>query len=101
MGKVERSVPIKEVSLFHRVLIREVPRIRYIIVNVYVCYSHFFHYLDGVIIANDADNKRCYMLVHQAKRLNSPCFMVTNHDASTFPTLYHHDVSCTHSVCMY
>ena len=46
----------------------------------------------GVVVANDADNKRCYMLVHQAKRLNSPCFMVTNHDASVFPTLYYHDV---------
>ena len=55
---------------------------------------------EGVVIANDADNKRCYMLVHQAKRLNSPCFMVTNHDASAFPTLYYHDVS-THTVVYY
>lgn len=47
----------------------------------------------GVVVANDADNKRCYMLVHQAKRLKSPCFMVTNHDASVFPMLYYHDVS--------
>ena len=47
---------------------------------------------DGVVIANDADAKRCYMLVHQAKRLNSPCFMVTNHDASVFPHLYYHKV---------
>ena len=46
-----------------------------------------------MVIANDADNKRCYMLVHQTKRLNSPCFMVTNHDASCFPLLYYHDVS--------
>lgn len=54
----------------------------------------------GVVVANDADNKRCYMLVHQAKRLNSPCFMVTNHDASVFPTLYYHDVrSC--SCCIF
>ena len=44
------------------------------------------------MIANDADNKRCYMLVHQAKRLNSPCFIVTNHDASVFPMFYFHDV---------
>lgn len=44
----------------------------------------------GVVIANDADAKRCYMLVHQAKRLNSPCFMVTNHDAAVFPQLYYH-----------
>lgn len=33
------------------------------------------------------DNKRCYLLVHQAKRLNSPCIMVVNHDASCIPTL--------------
>ncbi|XP_064398499.1 RNA cytosine-C(5)-methyltransferase NSUN2-like isoform X2 [Halichondria panicea] len=45
----------------------------------------------GVVIANDADNKRCYMLIHQAKRLNSPCFIVTNHDASVFPMFYYHD----------
>lgn len=47
----------------------------------------------GVVVANDANNKRCYMLVHQAKRLNSPCLMVTNHDASVYPMLYYHDVS--------
>lgn len=39
----------------------------------------------GMVVANDADNKRCYMLVHQAKRLNSPCLLVTNHDASAMP----------------
>ena len=39
----------------------------------------------GVVIANDADNARCYMLVHQAKRLQSPCMLVTNHDASCMP----------------
>ena len=49
----------------------------------------------GVVVANDADNRRCYMLVHQAKRLRSPSFVVTNHDASVFPTLYYHDV-CTY-----
>ncbi|XP_019640175.1 PREDICTED: tRNA (cytosine(34)-C(5))-methyltransferase-like [Branchiostoma belcheri] len=41
----------------------------------------------GFVVANDADNKRCYMLVHQAKRLNSPCFLVTNHDASHMPNM--------------
>jgi tRNA (cytosine34-C5)-methyltransferase len=44
----------------------------------------------GVVVANDADNKRCYMLVHQAKRLNSPCVMVTNHDATVMPNMYYH-----------
>ena len=46
----------------------------------------------GVVVANDADNKRCYMLVHQAKRLNSPCVMVTNHDATVLPNMYYHMV---------
>ncbi|XP_013780179.1 tRNA (cytosine(34)-C(5))-methyltransferase-like [Limulus polyphemus] len=41
----------------------------------------------GVVVANDMDNKRCYMLVHQAKRLHSPCCIVTNHDASQMPNL--------------
>ncbi|KAI1243167.1 tRNA (cytosine(34)-C(5))-methyltransferase, partial [Lamprotornis superbus] len=37
---------------------------------------------NGFVIANDVDNKRCYLLVHQAKRLNSPCIMVRrwNHE---------------------
>nr|XP_014431094.1 tRNA (cytosine(34)-C(5))-methyltransferase [Pelodiscus sinensis] len=42
---------------------------------------------EGFVIANDVDNKRCYLLVHQAKRLSSPCIMVVNHDASSIPTL--------------
>ncbi|XP_063779006.1 RNA cytosine C(5)-methyltransferase NSUN2 [Pseudophryne corroboree] len=42
---------------------------------------------EGFVIANDVDNKRCYLLVHQAKQLNSPCVMVVNHDASSIPRL--------------
>lgn len=42
---------------------------------------------DGLVIANDADNKRCYTLTHQAKRLQSPCLVVTNHDATFFPKI--------------
>ncbi|XP_032325692.1 RNA cytosine C(5)-methyltransferase NSUN2 isoform X1 [Camelus ferus] len=42
---------------------------------------------EGFVIANDVDNKRCYLLVHQAKRLSSPCIMVVNHDASCIPRL--------------
>ena len=37
------------------------------------------------MIANDLDNNRCYMLVHQAKRLNSPNILITNHDSSVMP----------------
>ncbi|CAH2283899.1 tRNA (cytosine(34)-C(5))-methyltransferase [Pelobates cultripes] len=60
---------------------------------------------EGFVIANDVDNKRCYLLVHQAKRLNSPCIMVVNHDASSIPrllvenngakeVLYYHRILC-------
>uniref|UniRef100_A0A4W3HMY3 tRNA (cytosine(34)-C(5))-methyltransferase n=1 Tax=Callorhinchus milii TaxID=7868 RepID=A0A4W3HMY3_CALMI len=42
---------------------------------------------EGFVIANDVDNKRCYLLVHQSKRLHSPCIMVINHDASNIPRL--------------
>ncbi|KDN48403.1 hypothetical protein RSAG8_02995, partial [Rhizoctonia solani AG-8 WAC10335] len=39
----------------------------------------------GLLIANDADNKRAHMLVHQSSRLPSPVLMVTNLDASIYP----------------
>ncbi|KAI9092882.1 hypothetical protein DFS34DRAFT_632211 [Phlyctochytrium arcticum] len=42
---------------------------------------------DGLIIANDADQARSHMLVKQAKRLQSPCLMVTNHEAQQFPNI--------------
>lgn len=41
----------------------------------------------GIVIANDSDYKRSHMLVHQVKRLNSPNFMVVNHDAQLFPRI--------------
>ncbi|CAO3595496.1 unnamed protein product [Absidia cylindrospora] len=41
----------------------------------------------GLVVANDADYKRSQLLVHQLKRLQSPCFMATNHDASHFPNI--------------
>uniref|UniRef100_A0A4W4GKQ4 tRNA (cytosine(34)-C(5))-methyltransferase n=1 Tax=Electrophorus electricus TaxID=8005 RepID=A0A4W4GKQ4_ELEEL len=50
-------------------------------------HMHSFLLSHGFVIANDVDNKRCYLLVHQAKRLNSPCIMVVNHDASCIPRL--------------
>ena len=40
---------------------------------------------EGFVIANDLDNKRCYMLMHQLKRLESPNFMIVNQDASAMP----------------
>ncbi|XP_066262193.1 tRNA (cytosine(34)-C(5))-methyltransferase isoform X1 [Euwallacea similis] len=42
----------------------------------------------GYVLANDVDNKRCYMLVHQAKRLNSPCVAVINHDSAMLPNMF-------------
>ncbi|TPX76370.1 hypothetical protein CcCBS67573_g02368 [Chytriomyces confervae] len=43
----------------------------------------------GLIVANDADYKRAYMLVKQSKRLQSPCLVVTNHEAQFFPYIYY------------
>lgn len=39
-------------------------------------------------MANDENNKRCYMLVHQLKRLQSPNVIITNHDATVMPNIY-------------
>ncbi|KAH3669049.1 hypothetical protein OGAPHI_001645 [Ogataea philodendri] len=41
----------------------------------------------GVVVANDSDYKRSHMLVHQVKRLNSPNFVIVNHDAQLFPKM--------------
>ena len=41
----------------------------------------------GLLIANDVDYKRAHMLVHQMKRLSSPNVIVTNHDATVFPSI--------------
>ncbi|XP_059092655.1 tRNA (cytosine(34)-C(5))-methyltransferase-like isoform X2 [Tigriopus californicus] len=43
---------------------------------------------EGLVVANDSDNSRCYLLVHQAKRLQSSNFIVTNHDATIFPKIH-------------
>ncbi|KAF2874615.1 S-adenosyl-L-methionine-dependent methyltransferase [Massariosphaeria phaeospora] len=41
----------------------------------------------GLLIANDSDYKRAGLLVHQVKRLNFPNLIVTQHDASIFPSI--------------
>lgn len=41
----------------------------------------------GVLIANDKEYRRAQMLVHQCKRLSSPNIIVTNHDATLYPSL--------------
>lgn len=42
---------------------------------------------DGMVVANDVDNKRCYMLVHQSSRLNSPNCVIINQDATKLPDM--------------
>merc|ERR1740117_1008818 len=41
----------------------------------------------GMLIANDVDTKRAYLLVHQVKRLRSPLMIATTHNAQHFPSL--------------
>lgn len=41
----------------------------------------------GLLIANDSDYKRSHMLIHQLKRLSSPNLIVTNHDATIYPSI--------------
>lgn len=43
---------------------------------------------EGLVIANDSNNKRCYLLTHQLKRLPSPNLIITNHDASIMPNFH-------------
>jgi len=50
-------------------------------------FTKIFFNLDGLIMANDVHNARCYMLVHQAKRLNSANVVITNHDATVLPVM--------------
>lgn len=48
----------------------------------------------GFVLANDSDCKRCYLLVHQTlNRLQSPCCIITNHDASQMPSSRINDAS--------
>ena len=39
----------------------------------------------GMVVSNDADNKRCHLLVSRASRLRSPRLVVCNHDARLLP----------------
>jgi 16S rRNA C967 or C1407 C5-methylase (RsmB/RsmF family) len=42
----------------------------------------------GMVIANDLDQKRAYLLHHQVKRILSPALMVTNNDGTFYPNIY-------------
>lgn len=55
---------------------------------------------NGLVLANDADIKRCWMLTHQLKRFGSADLMVTHHEAQFFPKVMAFDrvlcdVPCT------
>lgn len=41
----------------------------------------------GYVVANDSDDKRAYMLVHQLRRLNSPAYFISACDGQFFPML--------------
>jgi len=41
----------------------------------------------GLLLANDSDQKRTHLLIHQSARLPSPALMVTNLDASNYPSI--------------
>ena len=41
----------------------------------------------GMLIANDVDSKRAFMLAHQTNKLNLPALFVTNNDARHFPNM--------------
>ena len=49
----------------------------------------------GCVVANDADVKRAYMLVHQMRRINSPAVFITSCDARFFPLLRSKDSEST------
>ncbi|KAL4234994.1 tRNA (cytosine(34)-C(5))-methyltransferase [Mactra antiquata] len=42
---------------------------------------------EGFVVANDRDNKRCYLMTHQVKRIQSPNCMIINHDARVLPNM--------------
>lgn len=43
--------------------------------------------VEGFVVANDMDNKRCYLMTHQVKRIQSPNCMIINHDARILPNM--------------
>ena len=47
----------------------------------------------GLVVANDADTDRAYMLVHQCRRVNSPLLVVTTHKGQDFPHLNYKSIS--------
>ena len=44
---------------------------------------------EGLVVANDVDTNRAYMLIHQLQRANTSCMAVINHQAQNFPGIGH------------
>ncbi len=42
----------------------------------------------GIVVANDSDFSRAFMLTHQLQRFDTASLLVLNHDGQNFPTLY-------------
>jgi 16S rRNA C967 or C1407 C5-methylase (RsmB/RsmF family) len=47
----------------------------------------------GVLVANDVDSRRAYMLTKRTKNLKSASLVVTTHDGTQFPVMRHKDGS--------
>lgn len=47
----------------------------------------------GLVVANDSDTDRAYMLVHQCRRAASPLLVVTTHNGQNYPSLRSEDNS--------
>lgn len=45
----------------------------------------------GFVVANEVDEKRAYMLVHQLRRIQSPAIFITSCDAQSFPSTVQKD----------
>jgi len=42
---------------------------------------------EGLVVANDADTDRAYMLVHQCRRINTPLLIITTHKGQMLPKM--------------
>lgn len=73
--------PVCYISSFHRLQLSRVSK---------ACAPHLSLTclsLQGLVVANDSQTRRCHLLVHQVKRASSSSLLVTNHDAQMFPSV--------------
>lgn len=42
---------------------------------------------DGLVVANEIDKNRAYMLIHQLHRSNTSCMVVVNHPGQSLPDI--------------